>query len=44
VNFPAVLAAARAAGVSHFFVEQDATPGDPIDSLRTSFRYLASLR
>ena len=27
----------------HYFVEQDETPGDPIESLRKSFQYLESL-
>jgi len=40
VDFPAVLAAAAAAGVRHYFVEQDETPGDPIASLRKSYGYL----
>jgi sugar phosphate isomerase/epimerase len=41
LDFPAILAAARSAGVRHYFVEQDHTPGDPIESLRKSFAYLA---
>jgi sugar phosphate isomerase/epimerase len=41
--FPSILAAARAAGVQHYFVEQDYTPGDPIESLRKSHAYLAGL-
>lgn len=41
--FPAILAAARAAGAGHFFVEHDQPPGNPLDSLRNSFRYLAGL-
>jgi len=40
INVPAVLAAADAAGVRHYFVEQDQTPGDPIASLRKSYDYL----
>ena len=44
LEFPAILAAARAAGVTHYFVEQDATPGDPVDSLKKSFGYLSTLR
>lgn len=44
LDFPAILAAARASGAAHYFVEQDATPGDPVDSLQTSFRYLSQLR
>ncbi|HLY15807.1 MAG TPA: sugar phosphate isomerase/epimerase [Bryobacteraceae bacterium] len=43
VDIPAVLQAAKAAGVKHYFVEQDETPGDPLDSLRKSFKYLESL-
>jgi sugar phosphate isomerase/epimerase len=43
VDMPAVLAAAKQAGVKHYFVEQDETPGDPIDSLRKSFDYLEGL-
>jgi hypothetical protein len=30
----------EAARVAHYFVEQDQTPGDPIDSLRQSMEYL----
>lgn len=44
LDFPAILSAARAAGVAHYFVEQDQTAGSPIDSLRESYRYLSSLR
>ncbi|MBM3737423.1 MAG: sugar phosphate isomerase/epimerase [Acidobacteria bacterium] len=43
VNFPAVLKAAKSAGVKHYFVEQDQTPGDPLASLRQSFAYLQTL-
>lgn len=38
-----VLRAAHAAGVRHYIVEQDQTPGDPIESLRQSFEYLRKL-
>jgi sugar phosphate isomerase/epimerase len=44
VDFPTVLKAARAAGVKHYFVEQDQTPGDPLDSLKQSIGYLGRLR
>jgi sugar phosphate isomerase/epimerase len=40
IDIPAVLKAAGKAGVKHYFVEQDQTPGDPIASLRESFEYL----
>jgi sugar phosphate isomerase/epimerase len=43
VDIAAVVRAAKQAGVKHYFVEQDETPGDPIDSLRRSFQYLESL-
>ena len=43
LNFPSILTAAREAGVSHYFVEQDATPGDPVASLQKSYAYLAKL-
>lgn len=44
LDFPAILRAASAHGVKHYFVEQDQTPGNPIDSLRDSFGYLRKLR
>lgn len=43
VNIPAVLKAVSATGVKHFFVEQDQTPGAPIDSLKISYDYLKTL-
>ena len=43
VDIPAVLAAAQKAGVQHYFVEQDQTPGDPIEALRASYQYLEKL-
>jgi sugar phosphate isomerase/epimerase len=43
LDFGAILKAADAAGVQHYFVEQDHTPGDPIASLRQSYGYLQAL-
>jgi sugar phosphate isomerase/epimerase len=43
IDFAKVLAAGRAAGVAHYFVEQDHTPGDPIASLEISFGNLQKL-
>ena len=43
IDIPSVLRAGAAAGVKHYFVEQDQTPGDPLDSLRQSYDYLAKL-
>ena len=44
IDWAAVLQAAEKAKVEQYFVEQDQTPGDPIDSLRLSYQYLSSLR
>lgn len=43
LDFPAILRAAAAAGVKHYFVEQDQTPGDPVASLKQSYEYLRGL-
>jgi sugar phosphate isomerase/epimerase len=43
VDWPKVLTAAAAAGVKHYIVEQDQTPGDPVDSLRQSFNFLTKV-
>ncbi len=43
VDFPGVLKAAAAAGVEHYFVEQDQTQGDPIAALKQSYQYLRTL-
>ena len=43
IDWAKVLRAASAAGVQHYFVEQDQTPGDPLDSLRQSMEYLKKL-
>jgi len=44
IAWPNVLRAASAAGTEHYFVEQDQTPGDPLESLRQSYAYLSRLR
>lgn len=43
LDFPAILKAAHATGIEHYFVEQDHTAGDPIASLRQSYQYLQTL-
>jgi sugar phosphate isomerase/epimerase len=43
LDWKAILRAAASAKVEHYFVEQDQTPGDPLDSLRQSFEYLSKL-
>jgi sugar phosphate isomerase/epimerase len=44
IDVAAVLKAADKAGVKHYFVEQDQTPGDPVASLRQSFEYVSKLQ
>jgi sugar phosphate isomerase/epimerase len=43
VDWPKVLTAAEKAGVKHYIVEQDQTPGDPVESLRQSFNFLTKV-
>ncbi|MDX2154167.1 MAG: sugar phosphate isomerase/epimerase [Bryobacteraceae bacterium] len=43
IDMAATLRAAAKAGVKHYFVEQDHTPGDPLESLRKSIGYLKKL-
>jgi sugar phosphate isomerase/epimerase len=40
LNFSRIIPAAEAAGCEWFIVEQDTCPGDPVDSLEQSFRYI----
>ena len=44
IDFPRIFRRARAAGIQHYFYEQDVTPGDPFASAAASFRYLRGLR
>lgn len=44
LDFKAILAAASGTGVAHMFVEQDQTPGDPLESIKKSYAYLSGLR
>jgi len=37
INWPPVIEACRGAGIEHAVVEQDICPGDPFDSLKTSY-------
>ncbi len=43
LDWPGILEAAKEAGVERLFVEQDQTPGDPLESVRKSFEYLSAL-
>jgi sugar phosphate isomerase/epimerase len=40
LDWPQIIAAAKASGCHWFIVEQDVCPGDPFESLAISFRYL----
>ncbi len=40
LDWPRLLAAASAAGVGHYLIEQDYTEGDPLDSVRRSVAFL----
>jgi len=40
LDFKGIVAAAEASGCEWFSVEQDTCPGDPVDSLAISFRYI----
>lgn len=44
IDFKQLLPQAKKAGVKHFFVEQDETPGSPLDSIKISYDYLHGLR
>ena len=44
IDFKRVLAAARKAGVEHYFIEQDETPGEPTESVKISLEYLRALK
>ncbi len=44
VDIAAILKIAPSVGVKHYFVEQDQTPGDPIESLKKSYDYLRSVK
>jgi sugar phosphate isomerase/epimerase len=43
IDWAKVLRAAESAGVDHYYVEQDQTPGDPVESLKQSYAYLSKL-
>jgi sugar phosphate isomerase/epimerase len=40
IDFKRIFANAKTAGLKYFFVEQDKTPGNPLDSITTSYRNL----
>lgn len=44
IDFRRIFGRAGQAGVKHYFVEQDETPGPPLESARISYEYLRGLR
>jgi sugar phosphate isomerase/epimerase len=40
IDFKRIFAQAKTAGLQHFFVEQDQTPGSPFDSIQQSISYI----
>jgi sugar phosphate isomerase/epimerase len=40
IDFKRIFAAAQSSGMEYYFVEQDVTPGNPIDSITTSYTNL----
>ncbi len=44
LDFSRIIPAAQAAGVKHFFVEQDRTKGDPVASLGQSYKFVRDLQ
>ena len=44
INFKKIFTKAKAAGIKHYFIEQDETPGEPIESVKISLKYLRNLR
>jgi sugar phosphate isomerase/epimerase len=43
MDWPRILKAAEASGVEHYFVEQDQTPADPVESLKQSFAFVSKV-
>ena len=43
INWKAVLDTARGIGIEYYFVEQDQTPGNPLDSIKSSYQYLRTI-
>jgi sugar phosphate isomerase/epimerase len=44
LDYRTILRACEDVGVKHYFVEQDQTPGNPVDSLRISYNNLRSIK
>ena len=44
LDFPSILKACEKAGTEHYYVEQDQTPGPPLDSLKLSYNTIRALK
>jgi sugar phosphate isomerase/epimerase len=44
IDFRTVFSKAKEAGIKHYFIEQDETPGDPLESVEISLNYLRALK
>jgi sugar phosphate isomerase/epimerase len=44
IDFKAIFAQSKKAGVKHYFVEQDQTPASAFDSIQVSYDYLSKLK
>ncbi len=44
IDFKRIFAKSKTAGIKHYFVEQDVTPGSPFDSIKFSYDYVKALR
>lgn len=44
IDFKPIFAQSKKAGIKHYFVEQDQTPGSPFDSIQISYDYLSKLK
>jgi len=43
IDFKPIFAAAKTAGLKYYFVEQDQTPGNPMESITTSYKNLTKI-
>lgn len=44
IDFKKIFAKSKQAGIKHYFIEQDETPGEPIESVKISLDYLRNLK
>jgi sugar phosphate isomerase/epimerase len=44
IDFAKIFAASKLSGARHYFVEQDVTPGPPLESIKISYDYLEKLK